>query len=193
MTTVRNKQQVIDAAAKVFGEKGYEATRLEDIAAELGILQGSLYYHIDSKAGLLRDVRVQLFQELTKNIAETAAGSGPPDEKLRLTMRRYLQYVMQVVPLLELWTKPPSDKRKTKKQAREDREMTTELRAVWLSILREGVDAGLVRSDLDLTVAMLSVLGICNSVGRWYDPAGELSIEQISDIQFNICWAGIAA
>lgn len=192
MTTVRNKQQVIDAAAKVFAEKGYEATRLEDIAAELGILQGSLYYHIDSKAGLLREVRVQLFQELTQHIAETASGSVPPDEKLRLTMRRYLQYVLRVLPLLELWTASPGDKRKTKKQAREDRVMTNKLREVWLSILREGVDAGVVRPDLDLTVAMLSVLGVCNSVGRWYDPAGELSIEEIADVQFNICWAGIA-
>ncbi|TSD40367.1 TetR/AcrR family transcriptional regulator [Rhodococcus sp. KBS0724] len=192
MTIVRSKQQVVDVAAKVFREKGYEATKLEDIAAELGILQGSLYYHIDSKASLLREVRVQMFEEITEQIEKTASGDGPAVEKLRLVIVQYVRYLERVLPLIEHWIIAPADKRKTKKHAREDRALSHRLREVWLSILREGVDAGEIRSDLDLNVVMLSIIGICNSIGRWYDPSGDLSIDEIAKAQFDICWGGIS-
>ena len=45
--------EILDAAAVVFSEKGYRAARIEDIAAGVGILKGSLYYYIESKEDLL--------------------------------------------------------------------------------------------------------------------------------------------
>jgi AcrR family transcriptional regulator len=44
--------EVLEAAAAVFAEKGYPAARIEDIAARVGILKGSLYYYIESKEDL---------------------------------------------------------------------------------------------------------------------------------------------
>ena len=49
-------QEVVDAAAKVFAEKGYRAATLRDIAAELGMLKGSLYYYIETKEDLLYEL-----------------------------------------------------------------------------------------------------------------------------------------
>ena len=45
--------EIVDAAGDVFDEKGYAAARIEDIAARVGLLKGSLYYYIDSKEDLL--------------------------------------------------------------------------------------------------------------------------------------------
>ena len=45
--------EVLEAAAAVFQERGYQAARIEDIAARVGILKGSLYYYIESKEDLL--------------------------------------------------------------------------------------------------------------------------------------------
>ena len=45
--------EIVDAAGEVFDEKGYAAARIEDIAARVGLLKGSLYYYIDSKEDLL--------------------------------------------------------------------------------------------------------------------------------------------
>ena len=45
--------KIVDAAAKIFREKGYKEATLEDIADEVGILKGSLYYYIDKKEDLL--------------------------------------------------------------------------------------------------------------------------------------------
>lgn len=45
------KQLIIDAAARVFRQQGYEGATLRDIAKEAGLLAGSLYYHIRSEGG----------------------------------------------------------------------------------------------------------------------------------------------
>lgn len=50
------RQELVDAAANIFAEKGYHATSVQDIASELGILKGSIYYYIDSKEDLLYDI-----------------------------------------------------------------------------------------------------------------------------------------
>ena len=52
---VGNSQEarMIDVAARMFQERGYDATRLQDIADEVGLLKGSLYHYIDSKDDLL--------------------------------------------------------------------------------------------------------------------------------------------
>src|SRR5258708_310262 len=47
------RQHVLDAAAKLFAEKGYEATSIGDIAEAVGLLKGSLYYYAPSKEELL--------------------------------------------------------------------------------------------------------------------------------------------
>ncbi len=49
----RRRQELIDAAAKIFQDKGYEAASIQDVADALGILKGSVYYYIDSKEDLL--------------------------------------------------------------------------------------------------------------------------------------------
>src|SRR5947209_1756557 len=83
MTKIRSQDQLLDAAEKVFSQKGYDATRLEDIAAELGVLQGSLYYHIESKAGLLRLLRRRRMSRVIERMSEVASSDDSPREKLR--------------------------------------------------------------------------------------------------------------
>src|SRR5947207_409360 len=52
----RRQQEILEAAARVFHEKGYESTSIQDIADEVGILKGSLYYYIRSKEDLLYEI-----------------------------------------------------------------------------------------------------------------------------------------
>ena len=45
----RRRDEVLDAAAAVFAEKGFHAATTRDIADRLGLLPGSLYYYVESK------------------------------------------------------------------------------------------------------------------------------------------------
>ena len=65
----RRRQEILEAAAGVFHEKGYKATSIQDIADAVGILKGSLYYYIRSKEDLLNEILQDVHQHAIANIS----------------------------------------------------------------------------------------------------------------------------
>jgi TetR/AcrR family transcriptional regulator, cholesterol catabolism regulator len=193
MTKVRSQQQVIEAAAKVFTEKGYQAARVEDIAAELGILQGSVYYHVGSKAGLLRLVQRSRFEEIIAELESIAESTLSPHDKLKRSIRAQLRYIVRYLPESPQWFTNPFDPRKTDAETEEDRLMLRRYRGIWKTIVREGIKAGAIGKRVDPSVTVLSILGMTNYVARWYDVDSKKSIDQIANSQFDLIWSGIAA
>jgi TetR/AcrR family transcriptional regulator, cholesterol catabolism regulator len=195
MTKIHSQEQLLDAAAKVFGEKGYDAARLEDIAAEVGVLQGSLYYHIGSKAGLYRLVRQRRFVEIASRIDEISRSSASPQEKLRSAMHAHLAYLERFLPEARHWAMNPAETRKTRtaREAREDQQMTSALRASWRRIIEDGIEAGEIRNYVSPSVVVLSIQGMMMWVANWYEPGGPHTIEEIADQQADLVWSGLTA
>jgi TetR/AcrR family transcriptional regulator, cholesterol catabolism regulator len=192
MTKIRNRQQLIDVASRVFRERGYDAARLEDIAAELDMLQGSLYYHVGSKAGLLRLVLRNRFNSITEQIEEIAAREEKAEGKLRAAMEVQLHYVERHLPEMPQWFDTAADPKVTKKELIEDRAMLERYRVAWISILRDGIDAGVIKDSVDPSIAVLSILGMCNYVARWREWDDKHTLEQIASLQFDMLWAGLS-
>ncbi len=186
MTKIHNQDQLIDAAAKVFAEKGYEAARLQDIAAEVGVLQGSLYYHIGSKAGLLRMVRVRRFTTITDRIGEIAAGAGTPQAKLHAAIGAHLHHIGQYLNESQQWFTNPANPGRTKAEQAEDHVLTTGYRANWATILREGIDSGAFRPELDISMTVLSILGMFNWLPNWFAHGGRFTIDEVVDAQYDL-------
>ena len=64
----RRHLEVLEAAARVFHEKGYESTSIQDIADAVGILKGSLYYYITSKEDLLFEILQDVHEQGLRNL-----------------------------------------------------------------------------------------------------------------------------
>lgn len=64
------RSEILDAAEKLFGTKGYDATSTGDILRELGIARGTLYYHFKSKEDILDAMIDRLTQALAARAAE---------------------------------------------------------------------------------------------------------------------------
>lgn len=68
------RNQILDAAAKVFAEKGFHPTTVKDIAAEAGIAHGSVYTYFESKnallIGIFERVKASIVQENTHIVLE---------------------------------------------------------------------------------------------------------------------------
>jgi AcrR family transcriptional regulator len=60
------RAQLLDAAARLFRERGFHATSMRDIAKAVGMLSGSIYYHFDSKEGML----LAVYEEGKRRVAE---------------------------------------------------------------------------------------------------------------------------
>ncbi|HEY3286169.1 MAG TPA: helix-turn-helix domain-containing protein [Gemmatimonadaceae bacterium] len=82
-------REILAAALRVFAERGYHATRLEDIAAAAGVTKGTIYYYFKSKdALLLRLGEVGDRTEFKHLQALAESTTGPVSAQLRIIMRR---------------------------------------------------------------------------------------------------------
>ncbi|HEY0301929.1 MAG TPA: TetR/AcrR family transcriptional regulator, partial [Rhizomicrobium sp.] len=79
--------EILDAALKVFAEKGFAAARMEDIAGRAGVTKGTIYLYFESKEAVFKAlVREAVGSTLGSVSADAAAFEGPARGKLRLVL-----------------------------------------------------------------------------------------------------------
>lgn len=89
----KRRDEVLDAAAKVFYSRGYAAASVQEIADELGILKGSLYHYMTSKEELLHVLLQGTHDELWAIMEDTAAIPGlDPVRRLWVYVYRQVEY-----------------------------------------------------------------------------------------------------
>ena len=92
-TPKRRDREVLDAAAKVFYQRGYADASVQDIADELGILKGSLYHYIDTKEDLLFRLLSETHDDVHGILDEVAGEEGlDPLERLHCYVRRQVEF-----------------------------------------------------------------------------------------------------
>jgi AcrR family transcriptional regulator len=182
---------IVSAAAKVFRTKGYHAATVRDIAEEVGILKGSLYHHFESKEALLYLVVKEPIAQLYRTIAEIAAAKAPASEKLRRAISAHLEAFDRHYPHLFVYLR---EREAVKRRFREKIGFSPkEYERCWQQILREGIESGEFRPDLDIQVASYGLLGMLNWLYKWYDPKGRLSVQEVAEQFTALALAGLAA
>lgn len=190
LTKIQSLDQLLDVAGRLFGELGYEATRLEDIAEELGVFKGSLYHYIDSKADLHFLVTRRRLLAQRDKVQAIADSDITPREKLEQSIRAHLLQFEEFFPESAEWFARPYERSTDETQARVD--LSRGYEHLFRRIVQQGVDEGIFRPDVDVSVASLGILGMCNWTTRWYVKNGRLSIEQISDTIVGIALDGLS-
>src|SRR4051794_21767246 len=84
------EEEIHRAAARIFHRKGYAATSLQDIADEVGILKGSLYYYIDGKEDLLFGITQTIHRLAAANADRAAAMQGSCADRLRFLVELHV-------------------------------------------------------------------------------------------------------
>ena len=173
----RRAPEIIEAAARVFAERGFHGATTQDIADVLGIRQASLYYYFTSKEEALELVCLQGvagFFEVAKAIA---AGPGAAADKLARLIHAHLAPLRDRSDFVRVFLNerqhlPAESRRRIGKWSRG-------LERVFEDVLKDGVRRGEFRSDLDTRLAVLGLLGMANAVANWYR-AEEVAIDHIS-------------
>jgi AcrR family transcriptional regulator len=182
---------IVTAAAKVFRTKGYHAATVRDIADEVGILKGSLYHHFASKEELLYLVVKEPIAQMYQTISEIAAAEVGAAEKLRQAILAHLEAFDRHYPHLFVYLR---ERESVKRRFREMIGFSPkEYERCWQQILREGVENGEFRRDLDIPVVSYGLLGMLNWSYKWYDPQGRLSVREVAEEFTSLALAGIAA
>ena len=144
--TARRQEEILDAAAKIFAEFGYQNTDLQLVADKLGVAKGTLYRYFPSKKELFlaaadRVVR-NLHHELDQVIAETGEDIDP-FERMHRIIRTYFAFLDTHPEFVELLIQERAEFRDRGKptyfQHREER------LEPWQSRLRQLIKGGIVR------------------------------------------------
>ncbi len=182
-------RRVLDAAAAVFAEKGYHGTTTQNIAEKIGIRQASLYYYASSKEELLEavcEIGMEGFLESAQSINKIDQNAPG---KIRSIIFEHLAPLWRQPNYMQVFLScrkhlPKPSRHEIGKQARDYEDLIER-------ILREGVEAGELREDLDCRLTTLALLGLCNSVPHWVKKQKGLKIEQIAQQFSDIFLTGI--
>jgi AcrR family transcriptional regulator len=168
------------AAAGLFEEKGYANTSVEDIARKLGFTKGSFYYYWKNKQAIVQEIHDRGLRLINQRLDEVLAEEGSPAARLEEAIRGHIESVMHNRSVIAVLLGDFAFSEETLEGRRAYARR-------FQGLVEEGIAARVVRG-LDPKVLTYAILGLCNSVARWYRPDGYLSAEQIRDM-----FAGFAA
>lgn len=176
----RRAPQIIEAAARIFAERGFHGATTQDIADVLGIRQASLYYYFSSKEAALELVclkGVEGFFEAAKIIA-----ARPESARKRLTslINSHLSPLVDRADFVKVFLNerqhlPGESRRRIGRWSRG-------LERIFEDVIKEGAAKGEFRSDLDPRMATLAILGMCNAASSWHRKEGA-NVAQVA-VQF---------
>jgi TetR/AcrR family transcriptional regulator, cholesterol catabolism regulator len=172
------RDEILDAAAQIFREKGFHASSMQDIAEAVNLQKASLYYHVSSKQQILLALLDRALDLLTKFMEEVLSKPLPSDQKLKQAMQVYLQAMLDhrdlaAVLLLEHRSLEPQYR--ARHIPRRDR-----FERLWRDLIQEGVDQGMFVCA-DPALASRALLGVMNWTITWYRPDGGLSPAAIAE------------
>lgn len=173
------EESILQAAAACFGEQGYRATTLETIAERLGISRVTLYRYCPSKEELLTRVFERSISIFQRGLQQICAQDIPPEEKLRQIIRHQVRLMADHRNFLSVFFSEEGNlPRDMARRARTERRVYDELIE---GVIREGIEAGRLAA-LPPKLLSFALLGMCNWLYQWYQPAGSLSAEEVARI-----------
>lgn len=162
---LRRADAIIDAAARVFAERGYHGTSTQAIADVLGMRQASLYYYFPSKEAALELVCVRGTDGFVESAEAVVESAGTPLDKLTRLIAAHLAPIETKRDYVKVFINerrylPIGSRRRLGRMSRR-------IERCFEHVILAGVADGSIRPGTDARLAMLAVLGMCNAVINW--------------------------
>lgn len=189
-TQRRRAPEIIEAAARVFAERGFHGATTQDIADVLGIRQASLYYYFSSKEAALELVCLKGVEGFFEAARAIAARPESARKRLSLLINSHLSPVRDRGDFVKVFLNerqhlPNESRRRIGRWSRG-------LERIFEEVIREGIAKGEFRADFDSRLATLAILGMCNAVSSWYRKEN-VPLERISEAFIGLVIDGAAA
>lgn len=182
------RELILDAAAKLFYEKGFQKTTIDDIGAALGVTKPFIYTYFENKYAILEQLFDQSFEELYVDVMKVLnSKQGSPKDRLRQLITVYVEKNIerQRFTAIMLEEEKNLSPKKIGDIRRKQRDFDTKL----ARLIEEGVEAGQFRVS-DTMIASLAISGMVRWTHRWYSPQGRLSASELatrlSDLALNL-------
>lgn len=181
---------ILDAAQAAFCEKGYEATVVAEVAARLGVVEGTVFKYFPTKRALLLRVLERWYVGLATDYARDLAGVEGARARLRLLIWRHLNTVRQDARLCRLMfreVRAGGDYRGSRLH-----QLNRRYAALLTAVIEAGVAQGEFRDDVSPALLRDLVFGgIEHHAWHWFEGRGRLDVDGITDQIMGVLRDGI--
>ena len=171
------RDAVLQAAAQLFNERGFHATSLDDIAARLNVSKPTLYYYVKNKDEILIECVRQGLQMTIDGIEESRAAGGKAIDQLMACMRVYVRIVTMDFGMCLIRV---GDEELPPESRKELRRLKSGIDMAFRRLVAAGVAEGSL-APCDPKMTAFVIAGALGWIGRWYQPGGEYTPEQIAE------------
>jgi len=175
--TRTTRERIRSEAAALFSEYGFNGTSMAELASAVGITKSSLYHHFPSKQALLSEIIELTVKRVTPLVQEVADSELSAAKRLRRALVLHTVEAIRdqhaIACFIEEGRYLAPDFMATHVANRDAYEQ------VFRRLFEEGIGSGEF-VEQDVGIAVKAVLGMCNSVVRWYRPGGAYSPEEIA-------------
>lgn len=182
------RRAILRVASRLFNEKGFHGTSLDEIAEVLGVTKTALYYYVKSKDALLYECLLLSYGCGAGARAYAESHGRDPREKICLLFGRFVELLITergAYTTMANLNALPEDRRTELLDRRRslDRYLRTQL--------KEAAEQGLVR-PIDARIASNFLLGAANWVLRWYTDKDDKSPAEVATIFVELLLNGVA-
>jgi len=185
----RRSAIIMDAAAKVFADRGFHGASTQNIADVLGIRQASLYYYFPSKEVALEEVCLRGVEGFLEAAVAIAGAPGPSREKITRLIKAHLSPLLDRRDYMKTFLNerqhlPNESRRRIGRLSRAYERLIED-------VLATGVREGEFRPGLNCRIATLALLAMSNAVAAWYGKDPKLTVDKIASEYAGLFLSGI--
>jgi len=168
--SMQSRLLILDAAARVFGRKGYSETSLREIAEGAGMQAGSIYYHFASKDEIFDEVlstSMRNIHEKVERAVQALGNAASHRQRIECAMTAHLEMLLEDSDYYgvacRLITQAPEP------LASRHRDFRLQYGRLWDGFLRDAQEAGEIRKDIKIVPLRMLIIGALNWTLEWFD------------------------
>ena len=188
---IDSRQEILRTAARLFQQRGYDATSMNDVAAALKLSKGGLYHHFQSKDEILFEIMNHAMEITEERVLAPVRSIADPEDRLRALIRLHIEVVLSpadreiTVMLHENHPLPPGLRKRINSRKKDYIHFVESL----ISEVQAKSSRTRPAGSVSPRAAAFALLGMINWIYQWYKPEGELQaqnlIPQFTDLIFG--------
>ena len=167
---VSGRERILNAAASLFGELGYEKTSIRSISRESGMKPGSIYYFFQSKEEILLEIYASGFRLMADIVLAAVCKVDDPWDQLYAACAAHLEGIFEHRTFIEVTVRELPDR-----YAEPARSEMKKCRNHYEQIFSKIIDEIPLHHAVDRSTFRLSLLGSLAWTLVWYRPGGRLT------------------
>ncbi|MEV4007492.1 TetR/AcrR family transcriptional regulator [Actinomadura sp. NPDC049753] len=187
MSRAERERQMLDVAERVFGERGYQAASMDEIAERCGVSKPMLYEYFGSKDGLLVACVTRSKAELFDVTQKAMAGATTPEDILSRGMVAYFRFIDEHSrSFAMLLREPMAAAPEAIRAIDETRRQQSELIAGVLGTFAPSAPAGTIEAYTQI------IMGASERMALWQTGRADVSAEDAARYMTDFCWNGLS-